>query len=688
MADPTLTRNMPPLAFRASFKPGSVNVEARTVDITWTTGARVLRGFWDPYWEELSLDPAHVRLGRLNNGAPYLRDHGDTSFLGGGARTEHVIGVIEAGTARLAGKEGIATVRFAKAEDDPEADRIFRKVVDGILQNVSVGYRVHRLEKIEETSDGYPVFRATDWEPYEVSQVAMGADDGAGIRSAQTSQAPITNPCQFITRGLAPQKEQHVEPQETNPKAPVPADAARNDQAALAAATEKGAQAERERAASIRKAVRAAHLDEDFAEKLIADNTPVDQARSLVLEELAKRSEADPTNTQLRTEVGEDERDKRLRGMSAWLLERSGASHLFDEAKKHKRLGRQFKDVEVDGGEYRGMSLQELAGECLRRAGVNTRGMDRMTLVGRAFTHRSGGMQSTSDFALLFESTMHKILLGAYATTPDTWSRFCSRDTVSDFRPSNRYRTGSFGALDSLNEHGEFKNKAFPDGSKTQISIGTKGNIIALTRQAIINDDMGALADLGTKAGRAAALTIEKDVYALLTTNGGLGPTMGDGNPFFHASHANINATGSALSVAGLDADKVVMGSQKDPSNNEYLALRPSILVVPLGLEGEANVLNKSQYEPVDNKFQKPNKVVGLFTDIVGTPRLAGTRRYLFTDPMLVAAFTVAFLEGQGEAPVLESEQGWRVDGTEWKVRLDFKAQAFDPKGAVTNQGQ
>lgn len=47
----------------------------------------------------------------------------------------------------------------------------------------------------------------------------------------------------------------------------------------------------------------------------------------------------------------------------------------------------------------------------------------------------------------------------------------------------------------------------------------------------------------------------------------------------------------------------------------------------------------------------------------------------------------VAFLEGSGEAPYLEQQHGWRVDGTEWKARIDFKAQMFDPKGAVTNAG-
>jgi hypothetical protein len=295
--------------------------------------------------------------------------------------------------------------------------------------------------------------------------------------------------------------------------------------------------------------------------------------------------------------------------------------------------------------------------------------------------------QSSSDFAILFESVLHKTVLAAYAITPDTWSEFCKTDTVPDFRPSNRYRTGSFGTLDTLTENGEFKNKTVPDGQKTAISTETRGNIIALTRQAIVNDDMSALSDVSQKLGRAARLSIEAAVYALLGQNSGLGPTMADSQPFFHANRANVNSTGSAITVAGINADITVMAAQKDISNNEYLDLTPAVLVVPVGLRGDGETVNTALYDPADSKFQKPNYVKGTFRKVIGTPRLSGTRRYLFADPGSVPAIVVAFLEGQGQAPVMESEQGWRIDGIEWKVRLDFKAQIFDPKGALTNAG-
>jgi hypothetical protein len=193
--NPVITRELPPLSLRAAFVPSSVNVEKRTVDVVWSTGERVLRGYFDKYYEELSLNARHVRLGRFNNGAPFCDGH---PLKGGDYRAAIVRGVIVAGTAHTNGKQGTATVRFAKAAIDPEAEMLFQKVQDGIVQNLSIGYRIYKLEKAEESVDKVPVYRAIDWEPVELSSVSAGDDDGAGFRSADRSP----NPCEFIARGV------------------------------------------------------------------------------------------------------------------------------------------------------------------------------------------------------------------------------------------------------------------------------------------------------------------------------------------------------------------------------------------------------------------------------------------------------------------------------------------------------
>lgn len=180
-----------PLDIRAVVS--DVKAEKRTFDLTWTTGADVVRFDWETgrrFIERLSTDPKHVRLDRLNSGAPLLDSHSAYSLA-------HQLGVVEDGSASVDGKTGRATVRFSKAEDDPDADKIFRKVLDKIIRNVSNGYRVHVFEDAGvDKRTKLPVLLATDWEPFEISMVSMGADAGSRVRSSKDVN---THPC--IVRG-------------------------------------------------------------------------------------------------------------------------------------------------------------------------------------------------------------------------------------------------------------------------------------------------------------------------------------------------------------------------------------------------------------------------------------------------------------------------------------------------------
>lgn len=452
---------------------------------------------------------------------------------------------------------------------------------------------------------------------------------------------------------------------------PMPA----STEAARAAATT----AERERVTGIHALCRAHKMDQAFADGLVAQGVTLDAARAQVLAKLAAASEQPPTRSTGGIVMGEDAHDKFLRGATNWLLVKGGVASLVARATK-------VDESTIDPGEYRGFTLLDLARFALERAGRSVIGLDKMRVVSEAFLLRA--TQSTSDFTTLLENVLHKTLLAAYAVQPDTWRLFCAESTVSDFRAHPRYRLGSFGALDTVTEDGEFKNKSITDAEKNTITAATKGNIINVSRQMIINDDMGAFARLSSMLGRAAALSIEVDVYALLAQNSGLGPTMGDGIVLFNASHNNI-PTGAALSAAALDLDRVAMASQRDKDGNDYIDLRPAVLLVPVSLGGQARIINQSQYDPdtLANKSQmKPNIVAGLFRTVVDTPRITGTRRYLFADPSIAPTLEVAFLEGQS-APVLETQDGWRTDGAEMKVRLDYGVAAVDFRGAITNAG-
>lgn len=514
-----------------------------------------------------------------------------------------------------------------------------------------------------------------------VEPAQSDGNDGFTAPSAKNSEGKMKIKAQALTPDSTPVEPT---PQATaDPNAQATADA-------VAAATK----AERDRGISIKAVVVtaiSAGLKADVAnrigDKATEDVDSIETLREKLFEALARQSDATggPGVIPPGISYGEDEHDKRVSGICAALWQRSGVSATIRAAAKKQPDNKDFK-VELDPGEFCGMSLLDHAREALERnKSGSSRGKTKMQVSGDFFALAGAG--TTSDFTTALEEALHKTLLASYAITPDKWRRFCAIGTVSDFRVHNRYRLGFLGGLDVVLESGEFTNKSLADATKEVQQAKTYGNILALSRQAIINDDMGVFNGVAMTLGRSAALSIELGVFALLAENAGLGPTMSDGDILFHTNHSNIGA-GAAISVAALDADRVIMAAQTDESGNEILDLSPAKLLVPKGLEGAARVINSSQWDHDSTKLHKPNIVQGLFDDVIGTGRLAAgtTRRYMFVDPAALPVIEVAFLEGE-QSPFMELQEGWRVDGVEWKVRHDFGVAAVDWRGALTDAG-
>jgi hypothetical protein len=166
--------DLPPLAFRAAI--GTVDKEARTVELIWSTGAPVTRvNPWtgERWVEKLSMNPMHVRLERLNEGASLLDSHSAYSVT-------RVLGGVVPGSARIEKGKGFALVKFSRR---PDADAVFTDVIDGVVRHVSTGYQTHKVEEQAGKGEKLPVRTAVDWEPFELSMVPLPADRGAHVRA-------------------------------------------------------------------------------------------------------------------------------------------------------------------------------------------------------------------------------------------------------------------------------------------------------------------------------------------------------------------------------------------------------------------------------------------------------------------------------------------------------------------------
>jgi len=178
------TQSLPLQERKATLTSNSVNAEARTAELIWSTGAEVLRQDWwtgTRYIERLSLKPGAVRLDRMNDHAPLLNTHGMSFFSAN--PLEDVLGVVVPDSTKITTGSARSTVRFSKRES---VEPIFQDVQDGIIRNVSVGYRVFKFEVTEanEKTKTIEIREAVDWEPGEISLVPMGADPKAHVRTA------------------------------------------------------------------------------------------------------------------------------------------------------------------------------------------------------------------------------------------------------------------------------------------------------------------------------------------------------------------------------------------------------------------------------------------------------------------------------------------------------------------------
>lgn len=402
------------------------------------------------------------------------------------------------------------------------------------------------------------------------------------------------------------------------------------------------------------------------AQAVLSDK-PISEIRTELTAYLASGTK--PIST-AHTQAGEDQRDKFRAQAVIWLQARAGA------VKPGSKLAEG-----LNGNRFRGMNLHDIARDCLEEAGGYRRGMNRKDVIQAAITH------STSDFPNIFENALNKMLLDGFALQMPSWPRFAKVGSLTDFRPHIRYRAGSIGDLEVRQQNGEFKSLTLSDAERETITAVNRGGILNVSYEMIVNDDMSVFTEAARMLGQSAARTLDKAVFALFALNGGDGPTMGDGNPLFDASHNNIVATAARPTVVSIEAARVLMASQLDVSSNDYLDLRPDRFLGPLSTGGEARAVNNSTYDPdATGKLQRYNIVGNLLSDIIDTPRLGGNAWYLLANPNMEPVFEVGFLDGQQE-PQFDQEDAFSQHGMKWRVNYPFGVAAIGWRGIARNAG-
>lgn len=631
------------------FVAGSYDAEARTFEAVLTAGTGVRR--WGIV-EELEVTPTAVDLRRHTAGGIRLLDSHDQST------TDAIFGV--AIDLRFEGTSLVGRFRFA---DTPRARAAEGMVSRGELTGISIGYAVRAWRLVSVDASGLETWRAVEWELLEASLVSVPADPSAAVRTAavhQPGEARREEGDADMRRSIEGQGEQPAVTPQTPAPTPAPTPAAPETRAAPAAPSpapapsiETVVAAERTRSTTILDIGRRAGLpDADITAAIGDGSVTVEAFRARAFEALAARSAAPGISG---VHVVRDEGDTMRRGISDSLVHQLGGT----------------VDLAAGPGQaYRGMTLSEMAAISIGARDFRPRTArdidDLYTRVGH----------SASDFPHVFSGAIDRVLEQRYQIEEPTYRRFARRRDFRTLRPESVVRVGDFPMLSKILENGEIKYGTFSEGKET-VQCFSYAIALSISRKMLIDDDLGAIADVLSSYGVTVALFEEITFYALA-----LNGLLADGKAVYHADHSNLAGTAAAVTEATVDLGRQALATQKTLDGKPMMANAPSIILTGPKKQMQAEKLVAGITPATADSV---NTFSGRLTP-VATPQIEDYSWFLFPDPSRGSNYRWGYLNGY-TAPRTRIDEPFGRQGMAMSVEHDFGCGATDSRYGFKNGG-
>lgn len=629
------------------FASSSYNAETRTIQAIASAGARVRR--WGIF-EELAISPEAIDLGRVGPGQVKLLDSHDQGSI------DRILGTVT--RAWIEGGNLMVEIRFADTEAGRAAEA---RVASPDAPGLSVGYRVTTwsLTQVENDSE---IWRADRWELLEVSLVAVPADPAALFRAAQPTtpeqetddmrrnapaDAPAPTPIQ--TPPAAP--ETRAAPQ---PVVPAPVSTA-------SAAQPNGAdQAQRatERATAIMEIGERAGMDGAAVRAAVANSAvTVEAFRAQAFDALVARQ---APSSHIRIE--RDETETRRLAMSEALAVRFGTPGL-----QPGDAARSFMDY----------GIVDMAAEVIGHRGrIGTSFAAREEVLRRA-------MHASTDFPVIMENALNRTLQGRYAAITPTYRRLARQRTYVDFRDHISVRVGDFPKLQPVNpEGGEIKGGTFSE-SKEKTAVKAYGVRVDFSRMLLVNDRIGAIAEVLSDQALATAMFEDETFYAMLLSGaGGNGPTLNEtGRQVFNTTDGTLASAGAAISIASLSDGRAAL-RKRTSMDKRKLNVVAAILLVGPDKETEAQqIVAPIQAQQVGNF----NPFSGTL-EVITTAQLSGNAWHMLASPSTLPNFEWGLLEGYS-APRMRTDEPFGIQGMSVSLEHDFGCGAIDFRGGWKNPG-
>jgi phage head maturation protease len=251
---------------------------------------------------------------------------------------------------------------------------------------------------------------------------------------------------------------------------------------------------------------------------------------------------------------------------------------------------------------------------------------------------------ATHSISGILSATVNKFLLAGFDGVESAWRSISSVRSVNDFKSATAYRLNGSFTFEKVAPGGELKSAGATDESRT-IAADTYGIMTSVTRQDLINDDLGAITALPQRIGRGGAVALNKLFWSAFLNDGS----------FFTTARGNKKTSAAALSIAGLKEAVALFRKLTDPDGNP-LAVNPAVLLVPVDLEITAAELMSSNLVVSGSTGQNPaaNVFAGRYQVVSSAYLTNAADYYLLASPSDLPVMEVAFLNGQ-QSPIVET---------------------------------
>jgi ATP-dependent protease ClpP protease subunit len=416
---------------------------------------------------------------------------------------------------------------------------------------------------------------------------------------------------------------------------------------------------ERARARRIAEATANAGLPVTFATDLIDRGVTMETALESIIGAWKEKGDVDtPMPGRPTAKIIRDEHDTRRQGMTGAI---------------HAQLAK-VKDVSGPERHYMAMPIYEMAALAIDDRSPLRSPSDRQRVLEMAF-------HTTSDFPAVLENALNKRLAEQFAMQAPTYKMVAEQMDFTDFRPHPISQISDFPLLTEVAQNGEIKFGTLSEKKET-VTLRSYASGLKISRQTLINDDMGAIDRAVRGTANAVAATEDQIFWAMVLSASAAGPTLTEtGRAVFNTTDGTLAGSASAITTAALAIGRAAIRKRKRLDGSDLEAV-PTLLVVGPDKQTEAEqIIAPLVAAQVSN--------VNVFTgtmQIVTTAKITGNAWYMFADPSVLPVFMYGFLSGDA-GPRVRMEEPFGMQGASWTCERDFGCGAVGWRGGYRNAG-